>query len=797
MTPETDTPKRGSAPTREEARKRYKAFISAAEPEHKRVLKEAAKYYQAYGGNSIQGQDFAHLEKLWGSDPPEIAIIMSLVDTFWGACVAARKDPSFSGFDQGVVQEVVAEMVTLLVRAVRAMADSEAADGAALMDLILVGYAFVEVNLETERPPFRPREKHIALDRVFWDAGHREVNMADGQEFAVRSYFGVDEACLRFPEHEDAISALKSGGGSGNPSKDGVQMVAGTAVSVSVSGATSDDIHSSGSADTKRLREVAVDNFQYVVFESRCCWDDPKTGRQREASAQDFDEAMERMEQEAAGADRPFMKPEAHVFGQATWYRCQVLVRGITGGALVLTDPEPITGNQRLIRCATGKGEWVLEGEALKRRWFGWGRVLYGLQRLVSVAIRLELEQEARRNRGGADVEGGAFPSRAEFEQYVESRAIPGSVAEIPPGALDKIRERQDLQGSRTSSMRDTFQFLAIELPRYVLGISDLNRGTFDADRSVKLVSTMLEASTQMQMSLTSAFTSYMREGAVTMARLVLELLDPQDIDKILGATGAPPREGITGQVNSETGEIEQIMIPDPSQPPQVDPQTGAMMPATRPYTVGAWLQENVGEIMDHELAFVLRPSAATQRMAMSMLWTQHGVLEQILNAVPPEARRFVIRAFLMTSPAEGTALADLVRDLEKVWKSEEQKQAEQEKLQQEQGWMGFIQQMAAADFEKATELLKQASEVVMGPAGKTQQPGVQDGSGGAAAGGLKPPSRTINFKDLDPVAGAQLLAQAGIQVAPEAILAGRQMEQTPVLPEQSQLPPLPIGGME
>lgn len=729
-----------TTPTKEETLKRYKRFMQGATPEHDRVLKEAASFYQAYGGNSIQGSDFSDLSELWGSNPPEVAILLANVDAFWGSLIGSRREPTFPGFDQGLQDEVVGEFMTMLVKAGRRWAKSDTVDEAALMDLIICGMAWSELNLDTDtRPPFRPKEKWIPLDRVWWDPGHMEQNAADAQEIAVRSYFGVDEASARFPDFADRFKAMREGGGSGSKEgapRAGAQALGGPAVSVSVTAADGGEVRTGSDGSKRRLREVPIDDFQFLHFEQLLIWELPgKDGKPMkfENTREVYDEMVKVIAEKAMAGGQPFRPPETLPFCAATWYRCRVLAQSIAGDPLVLTDPEPIPGNQRLARCMTGKGELVRSGEdRLKRRWFGWGRLLLGLQRLVSVAIRIEIEQEARRNRGSADVEADAFPSPAEFASYVESRRIPGAVQRIPVGAWDKIHERPESVGTRVTPMKEIFEFFSKDLPEYILGMSDMNRGTFQGDRSVKLVDTMLQSSAQMQTQFTSAYTHYLDEGAVTMGRLLLgpKGLDGADIDKLLGATGAKLREGITGQVNQETGQLEPIMVPDPEgEPPidpatgqpQVDPETGQPMPAMKPVTVGSWMIENVGEIFDHDIGFGLRPAAASERAANSALMSQHGVLDVMLQNVPDKAKRYVLKAYLNSSFAEGTPLADLQADLDKVYQEQEQQETEQAKVQQEDGWLAFISDLATKEPDKAFQMMQQASEAVM-------QPGAQGG---------------------------------------------------------------------
>ena len=719
-----------TAPTRDEALKRYKRFMADADPEHRRVLKEMAEYSQGYGLNSIQGEDLVGLGRVWGDHPPEIGVILANVDVLFGSFYGSRREPTFPGFDQGLKDDVLGEYLTMLVKQGRRWAGSDACEGAALMDLIQGGYAFATLALDTDRrPPFRPEEEPAGVDTVWWDKGARKENMEDGQEWAVRSFFSVREAAAKYPDDAAAIRALdpddKSGGASsgkkGAPAA-GAKALGGPSIAVSVSATGAQD--SGGEAGKKRLREAAIDDFQFLHFEELVSWEmpDPETGQpvRQETSAEDFQAAMAKIGKIAQKAGAPFKPPATLPYAASTWYRCKVLARSIAGEPKVLTDPEPIPGGKPLVRAMTGKPEWIQEGETLKRRWFGVGRVLLGLQRLVSVAIRIELEQEARRNRASGAIEQDAFPDgQAALQRFVDARAVPGSWPVVPPGAMAKIHEFDNTVGSRVSSMRELFNFLAIELPKHVLGLSEMSRGTFEGDRSAKFLDTMLQASSQMQTQFSSAFTRFLDQGAITMARLMLELLDAADIDRILGATGAKLREGITGQKNPETGEMEPLMVPDPAAPPQPNPETGEMEPAMVAMTAGRYLKENAGEIFDHDVAFALRPTAASERAANAQLMLQHGVLKEMLAAgAPPE---IIIPKILQASFAQGTLFAEMADELETYYANLKEQQEEQAAAATDEGWIAHIQEVAATDFEKASQLMQQASEAVLGP--QSEQP--------------------------------------------------------------------------
>lgn len=683
-----------SAPTKEEVLRRYRRCLSDGQKEHDRLVKHTAECYAAYAADSIQGQDFANLAKVWGEHPPEIAIVLSMVNTFWSSLVAARRAPTFPGFDQGGADEVVGEMLTMLVDAGRRWAGSDAVDEAALMDQILSGYGFAFQTLETQaRPPYRSKEQHLTADRVWWDAGSREKNLKDGLEWIVRMPYAIDEAAATWPEHKDTIKALgrdlgASGGGKEAAPLEGARSLGGNVMSVSVSAADGSNTAASGD-DRKRLREVPVDDFEFVHFEQLVQFDAPG-GTKVEMVAEEFGPAMEKLEKTMLSAGMPFERPAHVAYAQGTWYRVPILAASPIGRPVVLKDPEPIPGNQPLVRGLTGYPELYKDGESLRRRYFGWGKVFLGLQRLACVAIRLEIEEAARRNRSGADVESDAFDSPTEFDEYVAARAIPGSVRKVKPGALDKIHENVNNGGTRVQSMKELFQFLAVDLPRYLVGIGPIQQGTFEGDRSARFLTTMQETSVEMQTVFTTAYTDYLSLGAVTMARLLLLNLDAQDIDRLLGANGAVPREGVNAQK---------------------DPETGELVPAG---TTGEFLKAKVGELFTWDVGFALRPSAPSERLANAALTTQHGFWESMLKAgAPPE---IILPGALKGSFAQGTTFADMATQLEAHYAKVAEQQAEQAKVATTEGWLAFISQLAETDFDQAASLMQQASEAVTGP---------------------------------------------------------------------------------
>lgn len=707
-----------SAPTREQALSRYKKFMRDAEPEHHRVLRECAAANQAYGGNSIQGQDFADLAILWGPTPPEIPILLANVDAFLGSLMASRKEATFPGVDTGLKDEALGGLLNILIRQARRWAGSDREDKGTLKDQILSGLSFSKLTLDTQgRPPYRPTEEHVLIDRVRWDKWARKENLLDGQDFSLDEPYGLDEAIAKWPDFEEAFRALTAGAGDSKESQPGAGARAtlnSPAAAVTVSAADGSSPGGSAGGSTPRRREILVRYWEFLHFESLVHWQGPD-GAEMETSAEDFTKAIREMGDAAMQAGIVFSPPEAVPVAASSWYSCRVLAKTATGEPQVLTDPEPIPGNQRLIRALTGKYEDILEGETFVRRWFGWGRILLGLQRLASTAIRIELEQESRRGRESEHVENGAFDSDAEFQAYVRAKRMPGAVLKIKDGAHEKIHPVADSVGSRVDSIRQLFQWLAIDLPRYILGISDMNRGTFEGDRSVKFLDTMLQTSLQMQSDFTSSYTYFLDEGAVALARLLLgpEGLDAEDIDTILGHAGEKPREGITHE-KDESGQLVPIMIPDPDGEPQMDPATGAMVPATRPMTAGRYLKDNLRAIFDHEISFGFRPAAASERAANAQLMLQHGNMGEMLKAGAPP--HIVIPYMIRASFQQGTEFSDMAAELDVYYAEQKQQEEAQAQAASEEGWVAFIQNLAKTDFEKAAELMQQATDAVAGP---------------------------------------------------------------------------------
>lgn len=768
--------------------KRYKRAMADAKPEHTRVVREIEDLFSAYGLNSFKRGDFADMKETWKDNPPEIGILLSAVNTFWGSMIASRRQPSFPGFDMGTKDAVLGEALTQLIQAGRRWASSDDVDEDVVLDAILCGYGFARQSLETEtRPPFHPDEEYVSADRVWWDPGGHGKNCADAQEWIVRDPFSIDEAEATFPSHLELFSGLRlmlggDSGSAGNGVREGVQQMGGKNIQVSIDAI--DGRESAPGATPRRLREVSIDDFQFRHWERMAGWyaaDETGKTRWHEALETEFQAGLDAMEAEAHAAGQPFEPPEVKSYRCATWYRARILATTAAGDPKVLQSAAPIDGNQRLVRPMTGyKERYNPEGaeDTLRTRYFGFGRVLVGLQRLFSVAMRLYIEQEARRNRDGWDVERSAFGGDENARQnFVNSRRIPGSVYEGPDGFLEKVHKRDEQPKGHTSEIQGMFGFLANDLVSYSLGVSDVSRGTFTEDRSAKWVSALNQSSLQMQQMFTQAFTSYLEEGAVTQARLMLLHLDAEDLDRLLG--DQPLRKGITGQVGQDGKTLEPILT-------EAD-ATGEQ----KPMTMGRYLKDNMREVMDNDVAFGLRPSAATERIANAQLMLQHGIYKDIADLLSdiPEAKEILAPVVLRASFAEGSDYADVADKLEVLIQEKQAERAQQQAEQSDQGWLQVLQNIAQSDPQHAQQLLQQAQQALGGDQG---QQGAQQGQPAAPA--PRPPSMQINFKDLTPDERAQMLAKVQIQADPNPPPAPMPQMQ-PGAPPMPQMPMQPPPG--
>jgi len=686
--------------------KRYKRAFRESDEEHRRVVNEAAEYYRAYGLDSIQGKDFAYLAKVWGDHPPEIGMVLSAVNDFWGQLTTSRRVPAFPGFDMSPEDEILGKAMDLLIDAGRRWAHSGDAEEQSLMDLLLMGLGFGEDALETRsRPPFRPLDRYVPISEVWWDVNANLKGLRDAQYFIHRQRYGVDEAAARYSDHADRIRALgfREGAGSspGAGAVEGAQALGGRNTSVRLYGPDGTPIASGSGSQWNR--EIPVDLFQYLHFEPLVAWNGNEVGEK------DFEIAMSMAQEEAIQRGMPFEKPQVDRYAQGTWYRCELLAETVGGEPLELTPPTPIPGNQPLLKVLTGFPQRykASESDRIRTRWFGFGKVLLGLQRLSSVTVRVGIEQEARRNRAGGAIEEGAFAeNQSALAGFVEGTAVPGSFPIIPDGSWEKIHFNEAAAGSHVPAMQQMFQFLSVDLPAYMLGRSDMTRGTFPGDRSTKFITTMQSTANQMQQVMTSSFTAYLEKGAITMLRLMLDALDVQDLDRLLGRQRL--WEGVTGQRDPRTGQMVPMPVLGPDGQPAIDPATGEPMTMT----IGRLLKEKVGEIFDNDITFGLRPSAASQRMADQELLSQHGVIGDLLKVAPPE---IIVPAYLKTF-AEGAPLFEAAADIDAYYEGEKAKREAAEQAQTEQGVVQFFQQLAQTDFDKALSLIQQASHAVTGP---------------------------------------------------------------------------------
>ncbi|HEY9015287.1 MAG TPA: hypothetical protein VIM84_09520, partial [Gemmatimonadales bacterium] len=179
---------------------------------------------------------------------------------------------------------------------------------------------------------------------------------------------------------------------------------------------------------------------------------------------------------------------------------------------------------------------------------------------------------------------------------------------------------------------------------------------------------------------------------------LLLDGFDAKDIDRLIGAQ--PPREGITGQRDPETGAIVPILVADEA--------TGQPVPLT----TGLFLKKNAGEILDNDVSFGLRPSEATERMATAGFWAQHGIISQLADLGLPG--RIIAPAFLQTF-GEGSALADTAEKAKVFFEQQEQQEQAAAEAASEQGVVNFMHGLAQSDFDKASQLMEAISQAVLG----------------------------------------------------------------------------------
>lgn len=669
------------------------------------IWTENRAMWDMYAGESFSPEDKQYLRETKRPiiDPPFAA---GIIDTVKGAEMGQQTEPVFHGADESIEDEVIASWLTNLTRIGfgKIQAHRKLMDG--YQDMLIGGYGFATEYLDIRNVPIRPTMKALNYWTVWPDPDAVEQNLEDANFFLIESKWRLEDAVANWPEKE---AELKRAWGSTD------KPPANLPKSPRIAGLRRGALSS---------REgVEIFEFHYRRGEKMAIWTDPETGKQKKTPRSEYAAVKARLEKEAKAADKEYREqveawsalsielpgqagpepppPEpsltladedAYFFNGYRYFRAYIAGSGIKEGALL--ENAAIECDEFLVKACTGF-PWK-QRDKERVRFYGMMRKIYDIQIFYSRAMQAYLEVQSRKVKGGGFIEKSAFSNLQEVGKFTKNSSSPGMFHLVEDGAIsqNKILLNQPTTGE--PGLRELFRTL-VEMFGLISGVTQALQGTLQQDRSNVLVSNLQEQGLQMLLPIRAPRTAYVMACGRLYAKLCIKYLPPEELDKILGA------QKVAGMTHE--------MVPDPMtgeevEQPIMDEETGL------PVTAGSLLKGQ--EVMDYEVTVDVGVATPTQRQATWQFFSQHGLLQTMLDAgMPPN---IILPTLLRNSPLPGTVSKDLGDRLEAFY-------AQQEQMQSQEGMVEAFAKMAQSDPEAAEALVQQMTQMISGGAPPQQPP--------------------------------------------------------------------------
>lgn len=662
------------------------------------VHEDARKMWDMRAGKSFTPAERQFLKETQrpAIDPPFAA---GILDTVKGAEMGQQTEPVFHGADESVEDEVIGSWLTNLTRIGFGKVAAHRKLHDAYDDMLVGGYGFMIGYMDVRNVPIRPTLKSLNYWCVWPDPDAVEQNLEDANFFLVGSKWRLEDAVANWPAKEDDLRNAWS-------SVTGGKLA-------NIPRAPRTGLRSGG---LSARQGVEIFEFHYRRGEKMAVWADPETGKQRKTTRAEYDKTKKQLDDAVKAAEKeyrsalemwsevsigspsaagpePLPPPEmptlrdeeAYFFNGHRYYRAYVAGAGLKEG--VLLENRALDCDEFLVKAITGF-PWK-QGDQERVRFYGLMAKIADLQMFFSRTIQGYLEVMARKIKGGGFYEKGAFGTIADQNKFIKNSSIPGMWHGVEDGALQqgKIRENPSISGE--PGLQELYRTL-VEMFGLISGVTQALQGTLQADRSNVLVSNLQEQGLQMLLPIRAPRTALVMAVGRLYAKLATKYLPAEEIDKIIGKQDIP---GMTFE-----------MVPDPvTGEPTQQPIIGE---DGEPVTAGKILKGK--EVMDYEVTVDVGVATPTQRQATWQFFSQHGLLQTMLEAgMPPQ---IILPTLLRNSPLPGTVSKDLGDRLESFYGQQEQAQTEEGMVQ---GFTAMLQK----DPQAAEAVLQQMAQMLQGGA--------------------------------------------------------------------------------
>jgi hypothetical protein len=721
----------------------------------KAIKKKWAKLFAAYGSDFLTKAEKEYL--LSTERPPvEINLLTAKINAVRGSIASSRMEAVFKPHSDSDIANVKAGWMTQLVR--KAFTDCGAYDE---MDQVfhndlITGYGAAELYLDTSRIPFRGILRKRSLHSLWPDPDACGMNLRDKTfdifviptlvEKVLGTWGDDPEKEQKIQQHAEQWGTL--GAGERSTTKRGGRSAGG-----------------SGKDSLRGKVEIAL--FIYQRWMKRVRWYDPERGVRRDTLREELEARRAELEKITDPSGMPLYEPiEEEEYRGETWYRAHLMLGGFetkkkdkAARGLLILDHEESPRIGSTFEWLTGLAQEEPDKERVL--FFNIMDIAYGLQMVLNRTLQEELAILAREAKGGLYYAEEAVPDDYPGGEaaWIKDQSKPGSATKIAAEGWDRWKQKEL---PRIPPGLDRMEEKLVQWIGQAMAITDAFVGSVQQERSAVYLSNLQQQGLVTLGPVLGPYVAFIKNCGVAMAEILIRHLPTSDIDRLLDY---PEFEGLTHQVNEETGEPEPMLVNDPDAPVMdettgeqaFDQQTGEPLYEQIPITAGYVLkQENP---LDYEVNVDTGQATISLRYAIWEM-VEQGILQTMQNALPPKAFRHFLMFMVRNIPITGEQGSQLAKDIEKAIEEEDE-------LQTLEGVKEYLGTLPPEQVQQALQEVAGALGIQLG--GEEQPPG-------------KPPSTSIRFSDLPPSGRVQLAAQAGIQLS----------EDETIPPE---VPPEEMGG--
>jgi len=594
------------------------------------LQEEWEQLYDAYWGETLTKEDREWLKDTM-RPPVSLNLAIGTINTILGSDQSERKEVQWKGVDLDEVDRAKAEILTRVHRYYYNRGDGFRYESDAILDLLITGYGWMNVHMDTTRIPIPPVPKAVPVWEMRPDPNAIEAGLADAQFMIRRKRWTLERAQSRWPSKKDELAMV-------------VTTDKGKSPNMFPSATVEGDWRSSYGGDSEG---VEINEFQYIRYEPRTIYMDPLTQKKVDQSLKEWKEraallqgmhdevlsVAEGMDEDNPEAEQTLMmasqtNPELiqrHEYAAKRFYRAYIASDLKTNKTSVL-EHFPIEENAFSYVCATGyPHKQMSDGGRVSR--FGPMRTLYDTQLYVNRSASVIIDILGKSSKGGGLIEKDAVVG--DFETFRKERSTPGNWSIVESGAIGQGKIMETSNASMPSGFEQFLNMMS-EMMAQITGVTEYLKGTATQERSNVLISNLQQQSLTMLNPLFDSIALLRITVGKAMANLIVNYVDEEDINAIIGNLEI---EGVT---------VQTVPMTDPmTGQPVVDPMTGQPQMTKQPLqTPGQLIKQSNPQ--DFDVVADLGAASPTHRQAVWQVMYQTNLLPQLIELLGPAAQAII-----------------------------------------------------------------------------------------------------------------------------------------------------------